>query len=41
MQKGTQNDVVVVDFGKAFNKLAHNRLLRKLSLYGVKIHKAG
>ena len=36
MQKGNQNDVVVIDFAKAFDKLAHNRLLYKLSSYGVK-----
>ena len=36
MQKGVQNDVVVMDFAKAFDKVAHNRLLFKLSSYGVK-----
>ena len=38
MQTGIQNDVVVMDFAKAFDKVAHNRLLYKLSLYmyGVK-----
>ncbi|MCG7878229.1 MAG: reverse transcriptase family protein [Candidatus Thiodiazotropha endolucinida] len=36
MQKGIQNDVVVMDFAKAFDKVAHNRLLYKLSSYGVK-----
>ena len=36
MQKGIQNDVVVIDFAKAFDKVAHNRLLYKLSAYGVK-----
>ena len=36
MQKGHQNDVVVMDFATAFNKAAHNRLLYKLSSYGVK-----
>ena len=35
-QKGHQNDVVVMDFAKAFDKVAHNRLLYKLSSYGVK-----
>ena len=33
---GIQNDVVVMDFAKAFDKVAHNRLLYKLSSYGVK-----
>ena len=36
MQKGHQNDVVVIDFAKAFDKVAHNRLFYKLSSYGVK-----
>ena len=36
MQKGVQNDVAVMDFAKAFDKVAHNRLLFKLSSYGVK-----
>ena len=36
MQDGIQNDVVVMDFAKAFDKVAHNRLLYKLSSYGVK-----
>ena len=36
MQKGHQNDVVVMDFAKAFDKVAYNRLLHKLlSSYGV------
>ena len=33
-RKGFQNDVVVMDFAKAFDKVAHNRLLYKLSSYG-------
>ena len=36
MQKGHQNYVVVMDFAKAFDTVAHNRLLYKLSSYGVK-----
>ena len=36
IQKGHQNDVVVMDFAEAFDKVAHNRLLYKLSSYGVK-----
>ena len=35
MQKGHQNKVVVMDFAKAFDKVAHNRLLYKLSTYEV------
>ena len=36
MQEGIQNDVVVMDFAKAFDKVAHNRLFYKLSSYWVK-----
>ena len=36
MQKGHQNDVVVMDFAKAFDKIAHNRFLYKLPFYGIK-----
>ena len=36
MQKGVQNDVVMMDFVKSFDKVAHNRLLFKLSSYGAK-----
>ena len=32
----SQNDDVVMDFAKVFDKVAHNRLLYKLSAYGVK-----
>ena len=36
MQKDHINDVVVMDFAKAFDKVAHNRLLYKLSSYGLR-----
>ena len=36
MQKCHQHDVVVMDFAKTSNKVAHNRLLYKVSSYGVK-----
>ena len=36
MQKSIQNDVVRIDFAKAFDKVAHNRLFYKLSACGVK-----
>ena len=35
VQKGHQNDVVVMDFAKALDKVAHNRLHYKMSSYGV------
>ena len=36
MQKGIQNDIVVMDFARAFDKVAHNRLLYTLSSFEVK-----
>ena len=41
MQKGVQNSVMVMDFATAFDKVAHNRLLFKLSSYGVKDNTLG
>ena len=41
IHKGHQNDVVVMDFAKAFDKVSHNRLLYKLSSYGVKRNTLG
>lgn len=35
MQKGTQTDVIVMDFSKAFDKVSHNRLIKKLDHYGI------
>ena len=36
IQKGIQNDVVVMEFAKTLDKVAHNRLLYKWLAYGVK-----
>ena len=36
MQNGKQNDLIVMYFSKAFDKVAHNRLLHKLNECGVK-----
>ena len=36
MQKNTQVDAVVMDFSKAFDKVAHNRLIYKLDFYGIR-----
>lgn len=34
--KGTQTDAVVLDFSKAFDKVAHNKLIYKLGKYGIR-----
>ena len=31
-----QTDFLLLDFSKAFDEVSHNRLLSKLSLYGIK-----
>ena len=41
MQKGNQKYVGVMDFAIAFNKVAHNRLLYKLSAYGIEGNSSG
>ena len=33
--KRTQTDVIIMDFSKAFDTVPHNRLLAKLSHYGI------
>ena len=35
MQDGTQTDVCVLDFSKAFDKVGHQRLVEKLKWYGI------
>ena len=36
LDQGGQTDVLVMDFSKAFDKVGHQRLLRKLEYYGVR-----
>ena len=36
MQNGNLNDLIIMDFSKAFDKVAHNRLLYKLNKCGIK-----
>lgn len=36
MTQGTQTDVIIMDFSKAFDRVPHRRLLHKLSHYGVR-----
>ena len=38
MDKGTQTDMVVLDFSKAFDRVPHKRLLQKLHHYGIRGH---
>jgi hypothetical protein len=35
LEKGLQVDIILLDFAKAFDKVPHQRLLRKLEYYGV------
>jgi hypothetical protein len=35
LAKGSQVDIILLDFAKAFDKVPHARLLHKLSYYGV------
>ena len=36
LDKGEDVDVIYLDFAKAFDKVPHQRLLQKLSAYGIK-----
>ena len=36
LDKGTQTDMVVLDFSKAFDRVPHGRLLRKLYHFGIR-----
>ena len=37
MASGTQSDIIITDFSKAFDKVPHQRLLYKLSFYGIQV----
>ena len=36
LDRGKQVDMALLDFSKAFDKVAHQRLLRKLEYYGIR-----
>ena len=36
MQMGKQTDFILLDFSKAFDKVAHKKLLLKLNQYGIR-----
>ena len=37
MQIGKQTDLILLDFSKAFEKVAHEKLLLKLHNYGIRV----
>ena len=36
MQMGQQTDLILLDFSKAFDKVAHKKLISKLHFYGIR-----
>ena len=38
IQMGKQTDLILIDFSKAFDKVAHEKLLLKLHQYGIRGH---
>ena len=36
MQMGKQTDLILLDFSKAFDKVAHEKLIQKLHHYGIR-----
>ena len=36
MQSGKQTDLILLDFSKAFDKVAHKKLLSQLHFYGIR-----
>ena len=36
MQMGKQTDLIILDFSKAFDKVAHEKLISKLHFYGIR-----
>ena len=37
MQSGKQADLILLDFSKAFDKVAQEKLLSKLHFYGIRV----
>ena len=36
MQMGKQTDLILLDFSKAYDKVAHEKLISKLHFYGIR-----
>ena len=39
MQMGKQTDLIHLDFSRAFDKIAHEKLISKLHFYGIQVRK--
>jgi hypothetical protein len=41
LHTGKQTDLIILDFSKAFDKVPHKKLFRKLDNYGIRVHEVG
>ena len=38
LHSGIQTEFIILDFSKAFDKVSHRKLLRKLNNYGIRVN---